>query len=134
MTICYIGIGSNLGDRRAFLDKAIEAMRGIKGAHLKRVSTIYETDPVSDIPQGKFMNGVVEIDAEISPRALLEELHRIEEKLGRVRRVKGGPRTIDLDILYYGDTTMNEHDLVIPHPRIAQREFVLRGLRELGKV
>lgn len=109
-------------------------MRGIGGVTVRRVSTIYETDPVGDIPQGKFLNGVVEIDAEIPPRALLGELHRIERALGRIRKVRGGPRTIDLDILYYGDENVNEDGLVIPHPRISEREFVLRGLKELGRL
>ncbi len=133
MTTCYIGIGSNLGDRRSNIDKAIEAMRSCSGINVVRISTIYETEPVSDVPQGKFLNGVIEIDTELSPRKLLKGLNRIEDDLGRVRSVKNGPRVIDLDILYYGDRAVSDTDLVIPHPRIGDREFVLRGLRELGK-
>ena len=133
MTICYIGIGSNLGDRRKFIEKALESLRKTPGVSVKRVSSIYETDPVSDIPQGKFLNGVLEIETTLAPRALLVELNRIEAALGRKRKLKCAPRTIDLDILYYGDRIISDEGLVIPHPRISQREFVLRGLRELGR-
>ncbi|MBP7056073.1 MAG: 2-amino-4-hydroxy-6-hydroxymethyldihydropteridine diphosphokinase [Candidatus Omnitrophica bacterium] len=134
MTTCYIGIGSNIGDRYSYIDKAIGAMRGYPGIIVKRVSDIYETEPVSDIPQGRFLNGVVEIKTRLSPRDLLKSLNLIEKDLGRSRIVRNGPRTIDLDILYYGDEIIQEKDLVIPHPRINEREFVLRGLRQLGRV
>jgi len=133
MTICYIGIGSNLGERQLYIDRALEELKKAKGITLKRVSSIYETEPVSEIPQGKFLNGVLEIETDLNAESLLEELNRIENKLGRKRTVKNGPRTIDLDILYYGDEVINEKDIVVPHPRISQREFVLKGLRELGK-
>ena len=133
MTTCYIGIGSNLGDRRRNIDLAIDALRNSPDIRLKHVSSIYETDPVSDIPQGKFLNGVMEIETILAPEVLLKVLTGIEDALGRKRRVKNGPRTIDLDILYYGDERINETDLVIPHPRIREREFIMKGLRELGK-
>ena len=133
MVICYIGIGSNLGDRRAFIDKAIEELKKSSDIKFKRSSSIYETEPVSDIPQGKFLNGVLEIETTLAPKALLKELNRIEAVLGRKRTVKNAPREIDLDILYYGQESVVEGDLIIPHPRIAEREFVLRGLIELGK-
>ena len=133
MIICYIGIGSNLGDRLAHIARAIEEVNKMPGSRLRCSSSIYETDPVSDIPQGKFLNGVLEIETTLKPEALLKELGRIEEMLGRERSVRNGPRTIDLDILYYGDEVFCTKDLIIPHPRIKQREFVLRGLRELGK-
>ena len=132
-TVCYIGIGSNLGDRRAYIDKAIEALSGNGYIKVTGISNIYETDPVSDIPQGKFLNGVLEIETTLAPKALLKELNRIEAVLGRKRTVKNAPREIDLDILYYGQESVVEGDLIIPHPRIAEREFVLRGLIELGK-
>lgn len=134
MVTCYIAIGSNLGDRRKFIDNAIEEIKRSKDIVLKRISSIYETDPVSDIPQGKFLNGVLEVETHLTPRALLKELSGIEKRLGRIREIKNGPRTIDLDILYYGDETVKEPGLAIPHPRINEREFVLKGLRELGKV
>jgi len=133
MVTCYIGIGSNLGDRRSYIDKAISELKNTREVKLKRSSSIYETEPVSDIPQGKFLNGVLEIETTLSPGALLMELNRIEASLGRNRTVKDAPRQIDLDILYYGQETIGEEGLVIPHPKISEREFVLKGLRELGR-
>ena len=132
-TVCYIGIGSNLGDRRAYIDKAIEALRSNGYIKVTGISNIYETDPVSDIPQGKFLNGVVAIETSLAPEKLLKELNKIEEGLGRRRTLRNAPRTIDLDILYYGDEVIKKKDLIIPHPRINEREFVLKGLRELGR-
>ena len=134
MVTCYIGIGSNLGDRQGYIDKAIEGIKKVRGTKITRCSTIYETEAVSDIPQGKYLNGVFEIETSLGPGDLLKELNRIEEALGRKRTVKNAPRTIDLDILYYGDEKMVDKNLMIPHPRIMERDFVLRGLRELGKI
>lgn len=133
MVVCYIGIGSNLGDRQSYIDKAIGELRSSRSIKVNRASSIYETDPVSHIPQGKFLNGVLEIETMLAPRALLSELNNIEERLGRMRTVKDGPRTIDLDILYYGREKVNEPGLTIPHPEITRREFVMRGLKELGR-
>jgi len=133
MITCYIGIGSNLGDRQKYIDRAIEELKRHKDIKVIRTSSIYETEPVSDIPQGKFLNGVLEVETSLDPRELLERLNKIEEMLGRRRIVKDAPRTIDLDILYYGDKRINEKDLIIPHPKIGEREFVLKGLKELGK-
>ena len=133
MARCYIGIGSNLGDRQKNIDKAIEELKKNNNIRFKRSSSIYETEAVSDIPQGKYLNGVLEIETSFDPENLLKELNRIEERLGRKRTIKNAPRTIDLDILYYGDEKINEEGLIVPHPRIKEREFVLKGLRELGK-
>ncbi|MBU1037912.1 MAG: 2-amino-4-hydroxy-6-hydroxymethyldihydropteridine diphosphokinase [Candidatus Omnitrophica bacterium] len=133
MTTCYIGIGSNMGPRRRNIDLAIGRIEANPDIVLKRVSAIYETDPVGPIEQGKFLNGVMEVETSLSPESLLKELNVIEEALGRKRTVKNGPRTIDLDILYYGDEIVNEDELIIPHPRINEREFVLKGLRELNR-
>ena len=134
MTTCYIGIGSNLSDRKKFINSSIKELKNIRGLSVTRLSSIYETEPVSDIQQGRYLNGVIEIETNLDAKALLKELNRIEDRLGRKRTIKNAPRTIDLDILYYGDECLNEKDLVIPHPRIEEREFVLKGLRELGKV
>ena len=134
MAICYIGVGSNIGDRQKFIDSSIAQLKRVRGVSVTRTSSIYETLPVSDIPQGKYLNGVIEIETSIGPKTLLKELNKIEERLGRNRTVKNAPRTIDLDILYYGDERVNEEGIVIPHPRITDREFILKGLRELGKV
>lgn len=134
MVTCYIGVGSNIGDRRKFIDSSIKGLKKVHGVSVRRISSIYETDPVSDVPQGKYLNGVIEIETDIGPKTLLKELNRIEEGLGRKRAARNDPRTIDLDILYYGDECINEKDIVVPHPRISEREFVLKGLRELGKI
>lgn len=134
MVTCYIGVGSNIGDRQKFIDSSIAELKKVGGVSVTRTSSIYETDPVSGIPQGKYLNGVIEIEASINPKSLLNELNRIEEGLGRDRTAKNAPRTIDMDILYYGDEVVNEKGLMLPHPRINEREFVLRGLRELGKI
>ena len=132
MVTCYIGVGSNIGDRQKFIDSSIAELKKVRGVSVTRISSIYETLPVSDIPQGKYLNGVIEIDTNIGPKALLKELNGIEEELGRRRTVKNAPRTMDLDILYFGEEKVIERGLVIPHPRLKEREFVLRGLRELG--
>ena len=135
MTVCYIGIGSNLGDRRGYIERAIEELKKHKDMHIKRSSSIYETEAISDMPQCKYLNGVIEIETSLEPQALLKELNAIEARLGRVRTAKKNePRTIDLDILYYGNDNIRVEGLEIPHPRIKEREFVLKGLRELGKV
>jgi len=134
MTICYIGIGSNLGDRQKYINGAIEELKKIDKVKMRRSSSIYETEPVSDIPQGNFLNGVLEIETDLAPKALLEALNKIEKKLGRVRGMKNTARTMDLDILYYGGEIINDKELIVPHPEIHKREFVLKGLRELGKI
>jgi len=134
MTTCYIGIGSNIGDRQKFIDSSIAELKKVRGVSVTRISSIYETLPVSGIPQDRYLNGVIEIETDLGARALLKELNRIEEKLGRKRTVKNASRTIDLDILYYGDQEVADEDLIIPHPRIEEREFILKGLRELGKI
>ncbi|MDP3804339.1 MAG: 2-amino-4-hydroxy-6-hydroxymethyldihydropteridine diphosphokinase [Candidatus Omnitrophota bacterium] len=134
MVTCYIGIGSNLGDRQYYIERAIGELKRTKEIVFKRSSSIYETEPVSDISQGKYLNGVLEVQTDLAPKDFLEALNKIEEKLGRIRKLKDAPRTIDLDILYYGEERMQDKELVIPHPRIGEREFVLKGLRELGKI
>ena len=122
-----------MGDREKHIDKAIEELRKNSSIKIKKISSIYETEPVGGVKQGKFLNGVLEIETGLEPKDLLKELLTVENRLGRKRTIKNGPRTIDLDILYYGDEVINEADLIVPHPRMMQREFVMRGLRELGK-
>lgn len=128
---CYIGIGSNLGDRDKNIQDAIQKLRDTSGVEVKRVSRIYETDPVGGPPQPKYMNGVIEIETELEPRQLLFATQKIENELGRKRMMKDGPRTIDLDILAYGDKEINEPDLKIPHPRMKERDFVLKPLNDI---
>lgn len=131
MHTVYIGIGSNLGDRQKNIDLAIEHLRNTPLIVVEKVSSIYETDPVGGVPQGKFLNGVMRIKTALSPRALLTRLKEIERALGRTETVRFGPRLIDLDILTYGDLDIDEEGLTIPHPRMHEREFVLRGLKEI---
>lgn len=134
MVKCYIGIGSNLGDRQSYIDRAIKEINDSANMRVLRVSSIYETRPVSEILQGEFLNGVLEIGTGLDPQDLLRELNAIEKRLGRERAAKNGPRTIDLDILYYGEEVVEEGNLTIPHPEILDRDFVLKGLKELGRI
>jgi len=129
--VCYIGVGSNLGDRQGYIEKAIQKLKETKGIEVKRVSNIYETEPVGWPEQGKYLNGVIEIETDVEPKDLLRALQGIERQLGRKRIVKDGPRTIDLDILLYGDRNLDEPGLKIPHPKMHEREFVMKPLREL---
>ena len=128
---CYIGVGSNLGDRERNIENAIQKLREARSIDIKRTSQIYETEPVGGGPQPRYLNGVIEIETGIAPRELLCVLQRIERELGRVRLVKNGPRTIDLDILTYGEEKIDEPDLKVPHPKMAEREFVQRPLKDL---
>lgn len=129
---CYIGIGSNLGDRDKNILDAIRRLRGTKGIEVKAVSGIYETEPVGGPAQPKYLNGVIEIETLLEPKELLSVLQAIENKLGRERMVKNGPRTIDLDILTYGNEKIDEPDLKIPHPRMNERKFVQVPLMEIA--
>ena len=128
---CYIGVGSNLGNRRKNIEGAIQKLRETVDIDVKKTSGIYETEPVGGPPQPKYLNGVIEIETRLKPRELLLSLQEIENKLGRKRTIKNGPRTIDLDILTYGDKRIDEPDLKIPHPMMNDREFVQQPLRDL---
>lgn len=124
----YLGLGSNLGDRRAHLRSAIAALPDVV-----EISPVYETEPVGGPPgQSPYLNVVVALDTELTPRALLELGRRLEEAAGRVRTVKDGPRTLDVDVLLVGDLRVDEPDLVVPHPRMWQRRFVLAPLADLA--
>ncbi len=128
----YIGLGSNLGDRQANIEAALDCLNPPGETRLLRVSKLTETDPVGGPPQPKFLNGVAEIETELAPEALLKRLVAIEEKLGRVRREKWGPRIIDLDLLFYDDRVIDSPALKLPHPLIVERAFVLEPLAELA--
>ena len=132
MFICYIGLGSNLGDRALNIRLAIERIRQLNETKVTKISSIIETLPVGGPPQEKFLNAAIEIQTSLPAGELLTHLQRIEAELGRVRTVKDGPRTIDLDILFYADKQINGKDLIVPHPRIKEREFVLAPLREIA--
>lgn len=127
MTRAFLGLGSNLGDRAANLRTAVDTLPG-----LAAVSDVYETEPVGGPEQGPYLNVVVEIATDLSPRELLGVCHRIESAAGRVRDVRWGPRTLDLDILWIDGVRIDDADLQIPHPRMWERRFVLEPLAELA--
>ena len=127
MTLAYVGLGANLGDREATIRRALELL----GA--ARVSALIETEPWGYAEQPRFVNAVAELETDEQPRALLERLLAIERELGRTREgPRYGPRTIDLDLLLYGDEQLDEPGLVVPHPRLHERAFVLEPLAELA--
>jgi len=130
--ICYIGIGSNLGNSLNNCKNAVELISRIRGVELKSVSSFYRTEPVGNESQNFFMNAVAEIKTILSPADLFEALQAIENNMGRKREIKGGPRIIDLDLLFYGQNVISESDLKIPHPEIHQRRFVLEPLFEIA--
>lgn len=129
----YVGLGSNLGEREATLRQALEALGSIDGIEVVAVSSFRETDPVGMVDQPRFVNAAAALETTLGPRELLESLLEVERGLGRdrSREKRWGPRTIDLDLLLYGDETVAEPGLVIPHPRLAERAFVLQPLLEL---
>lgn len=124
----FLGLGSNLGDRAAHLRLALSGM-----PDLVAVSPVYETEPVGGPPgQEPYLNVVAELDTALSPRALLALAHRLEEEAGRTRTVRWGPRTLDVDVLLVDDLVVNDEDLVIPHPRLWERRFVVEPLADLA--
>jgi 2-amino-4-hydroxy-6-hydroxymethyldihydropteridine diphosphokinase len=125
--VAYVALGSNLGDRRAHLRAAVAALPGVR-----RVSGVYETAPVGGPDQGPYLNCVVELDTTLDPHELLARCQDLEHEAGRTRRVRWGPRTLDVDILVYDDLEVATNDLCIPHPRMAERRFVLAPLAELA--
>jgi 2-amino-4-hydroxy-6-hydroxymethyldihydropteridine diphosphokinase len=129
--LIYLSLGSNLGDRAANLERAIEALSE-NGVRILRRSSIYETEPVDFLAQPWFLNCVVEAETSLEPRELLEGLQAIERKLGSKKLVVRGPRIIDLDILFYETAVIREAGMEIPHPRLAERRFVLVPLAELA--
>jgi 2-amino-4-hydroxy-6-hydroxymethyldihydropteridine diphosphokinase len=121
----YVGLGSNLGDRRAMIAGALERLKPL------RVSSVIETEPWGRTDQPLFLNAVAEIETDLNPDDLLRRLLDVERGLGRTRGEKWGPRTIDLDLLLYGDQEVSSGALEVPHPRLRERRFVLEGLAEL---
>lgn len=132
MTISYLSIGSNIGDREDYLKKAIEMISRISKTRLIKSSSFYQTPAWGLTEQQDFLNACLEISTELSPYDLLKNLQRIEMDLHRERLVRWGPRTIDIDILTFGDIICEDVNLVIPHPLISKRAFVLVPLLELN--
>jgi len=130
MAKVYLSLGSNLGDRQANMQAAIDRFPAA-GIQLLRVSPVYETEPVDYLDQPSFLNLVVEVETELAPSDLLSQTAAIEKELGRVRNIPKGPRTIDIDILFYDEAVIETPTLTIPHPRVAERRFVLVPLNDL---
>lgn len=134
MPLVYIGLGSNLGEREATIRRALALLEARADIDVEAVSSLRETDPVGYEDQPRFLNGAAALRTELAPRALLQQLHEVERELGRDRTgPRFGPRTIDLDLLLYGDERIDEPGLEIPHPRLAARRFVLEPLAELDE-
>jgi 2-amino-4-hydroxy-6-hydroxymethyldihydropteridine diphosphokinase len=128
----YLGLGSNLGDKKANLDRAIELLNSSDGISVLKVSTYIDTAPVGFEEQPNFLNAAVEVETTLTPRKLLDAVLAIESIMGRKRTIRWGPRVIDIDILLYNDDNIEEAGLVVPHPRMMERRFVLEPLAEIA--
>jgi 2-amino-4-hydroxy-6-hydroxymethyldihydropteridine diphosphokinase len=131
MTKVFIGVGSNLGEREKHIQLARDLLGSIRGVRITACASLRETEPLGGPPQGKYMNTVWQIETDLGPKKLMEHLMEIERQLGRVREELNGPRTIDLDILFYEQEIIDRPGLVIPHPRAHERPFVLEPMTEL---
>ena len=133
MTRAYVALGANLGDRERTLHEAVDTLAGEAGIEVVAVSTLRETEPVGVGEQPRFLNGAAELETTLTARELLDLLLAVEERFGRVRSPgEHGPRTLDLDLLLYGDEVIDEPELHVPHPRLHERRFVLEPLAELA--
>lgn len=128
----YVAVGSNMGGREEYIAGALSALKEHPLIEVKKISHIVETRAYGGVEQGDFLNGMLEIETILGPRELLDALHEIENEAGRERTVHWGPRTLDLDIVFYDRLCMESEDLVIPHPDMENREFVLGPLREIA--
>jgi 2-amino-4-hydroxy-6-hydroxymethyldihydropteridine diphosphokinase len=131
MTRAYVGLGANLGPREVTLLRAVDLLAEAESVDVVAVSQLRETDPVGVVDQPSFLNGAVALDTTLGPRDLLALLLAVERELGRVRAERWGPRTVDLDLLVYGDDVVDEPGLRVPHPRLGERKFALEPLAEL---
>ena len=131
MNIAFLSLGSNIGERKLYLEEAVQLLNQNPDINVLKVSSIYETKPVGYINQDDFLNIVVKVETSLEPLKLLNYCQVIEGKLNRIRNIRWGPRTIDLDILLYGQLKMESEILTIPHPRIKERAFVIVPLYEL---
>ena len=127
----YVALGSNMGDRAAHLAYARDRLAALPDSRVLKASRIEETAPLGPVPQGPYLNQMVLLETALEPRVLLDHLHAIEAERGRARLVRWGPRTLDLDIVRYGDRVVQQPELTIPHPGLPHRDFWLRELAEL---
>ena len=133
MTRAYVALGANLGDRERTLRAAVDALAAEDGIEVAAVSTLRETEPVGVGEQPRFLNGAAELETTLTSRELLARLLAVEQRFGRIRSPgEHGPRTLDLDLLLYGDEVIDEPGLAVPHPRLHERSFVLEPLAELA--
>lgn len=132
MTRAYLGLGSNLGDRVAHLQLAVDELATTAEIHVVAVSRVYETSPVGGPEQDDYLNAVVAIETGLGARELLTVAQHLEQRAERVRTVRWGPRTLDVDVLLVGDERVDEADLQVPHPRLHERGFVLAPLRDVA--
>jgi 2-amino-4-hydroxy-6-hydroxymethyldihydropteridine diphosphokinase len=132
VTLAYVGIGANLGQREETLRRAVALLGSADGVEVVAVSELRETEPVGVVDQPPFLNGAVSLKTTRSPRALLDLLLEIERSLGRVRGERWGPRVLDLDLLVYGNELVDELGLRVPHPRLHERRFALEPLADLN--
>ena len=131
--IAFVALGSNLGDRADYLTRAREALAALPGSRIIAASAVEETAPIGPAGQRPYLNQMIALETELTPRDLLKQLQRIERESGRIRTVRWGPRTLDLDIVRFGARTVREPDLVLPHPAIAERDFWRRELEEIDR-
>jgi 2-amino-4-hydroxy-6-hydroxymethyldihydropteridine diphosphokinase len=134
VTRAYVGLGANLGPREVTLLRAVDLLAVADGVEVVAVSQLRDTQPVGFVDQPPFLNGAVAIDTRLTARELLDLLLETERTLGRVRGERWGPRTVDLDLLVYGEDTVDEPGLRVPHPRLAERRFALEPLADLDPV
>lgn len=127
----YLALGSNLGDRMAFLNKAVKELDNILGISVIKKSDVYQTKPYGDVPQDDFLNCVIQIETHLSPLILLNKIHEVEAKLERERLIRWGPRTIDIDIIWMDCIEMDTETLTIPHKELTLRSFVLIPLKDV---
>ena len=127
----YLSLGSNIGDRKGYIEKAVELIESTKGIKILKKSGLYETTPVGYLEQDLFLNVVIKIETDFSAREILKIINKIENELNRKREIRWGPRTIDIDILIFSDKKIDETDLIIPHKEMLNRLFVLIPLTEI---
>lgn len=127
----YLALGSNLGDKQGYLNEAVEKLKQTAGIRVRKVSEWMETKPYGGVEQDDFLNGCLEAETMLEPFELLAEMNRIEAEAGRERTIHWGPRTLDLDLIFYDDAVIEDPQLIVPHPDLENREFVLRPLLEL---
>jgi 2-amino-4-hydroxy-6-hydroxymethyldihydropteridine diphosphokinase len=132
MAIAYIGFGSNLGEREEICRKAISLLDKSEGIKVEAISSFFETEPVGFETQPSFINGAARIQTSLNPDELFSQMRRIEGELGRITKFKWGPRYIDLDLLLYDDLILDEEELIVPHPLMHERRFVLVPLAEIA--